>query len=56
MIIYSKAAGEGFKIYSLYKEDYLLDFLWISPKHGISESIKISGLIDINSIIYNLYK
>ena len=52
----SKAAGEDFKIYSLYEKDYFCDFVWTSPKHGISESIKIPGLTDINNVIYNLYK
>ena len=56
MMIYSKTAGEDFKIYSLYKEDYLWDFVWTSPKHGISELIKVLRLIDIGSIVYNLYK
>ena len=55
-MMYNKAAGEGFKIYSLYEEDYLWDFVWTSPKHGISESIKVPGLTDTNSVIYNLYK
>ena len=56
MMIYSKAAGENFKIYSLYEKDYLWDFVWTSPKHDINESIKVPGLIDISNIIYNFYK
>ena len=56
MMICSKAAGEDFKIYSLYKEDYLWDFVWTNPKHGISESTKVPGLTDTGSVVYNLCK
>ena len=56
MMMCSKAAGEGFKIYSLYEEDYLWDFVWTSPKHVISESIKVLGLTDTGSVVYNFYK
>ena len=55
-MIYNKAAREGFKIYSLCEEDYFWDFVWTSPKHGISESTKVSGLTDTNNVVYNLYK
>ena len=50
----SKAAGEGFKIYNLYIKDYLFNSVWTSPVHGISESEKVSGLINIGSVVYNL--
>ena len=56
MQIGSKEAGVGFKIYSLYIENYLWDFIFTSPIHGISESTKVSGLTDIGSVVYNLYK
>ena len=56
MQIGSKEAGVGFKIYSLCAENYLWDFVFTSPIHGISESIKVPGLTDIGSIVYNLYK
>ena len=56
MQIGSKEAGIGFKIYSLYAENYLWDFVFTSLKHGISELTKVLGLIDIGNIIYNLYK
>ena len=56
MQIGSKEAGVGFKIYSLYTKNYFWDFVFISPKHGISESTKVPGLTNIDSIIYNLYK
>ena len=56
MIMCSKAAGEGFKIYSFCSGDYLWDFIWTSLVQGISESIKVSGLTDIGSVVYNLCK
>ena len=56
MQIGSKEAGIGFKIYSLYTENYFWDFIFISLKHGISESTKVPGLTDIDNVIYNLYK
>ena len=52
----SKAAGEGFKIYSLCSGDYLWDFVWTSPTQGISESTKVPGLTDTGSMVYNLCK
>ena len=56
MMMCSKAAGEGFKIYSLCSGDYLWDFVLTSPVHGISESTKVPGLTDIGSVVYNLSK
>ena len=56
MIMCSKTVREGFKIYSLYNRDYLLDFIQTSPMQGISESIKIPRLTDIGNMVYNLYK
>ena len=56
MMMCSKAAGKGFKIYSLCSGDYLWDFVWTNPTHGISESIKVPGLTDTGSVVYNLYK
>ena len=52
----SKAAGEGFKLYSLCAEDYLWDFVWTSPTQGISESTKVPGLTETGSVVYNLCK
>ena len=56
MQIGNKEAGVNFKIYSLYTENYLWDFIFTSPKHGISELIKILGFINIGNIIYKLCK
>ena len=56
MQIGSKEAGVGFKIYSLCAENYFWDFVFISFKYGISELIKVSGLTDIGSVVYNFCK
>ena len=56
MQIGSKEAGIGFKIYSLYTENYFWDFVFTSPKYGISELTKVLGLTDIGSVVYNLCK
>ena len=56
MQIGSKEAGIGFKIYSLCAENYLWDFVFTSPIHGISESTKVPGFIDTGSVVYNLCK
>ena len=56
MQIGSKEAGVGFKIYSLCAENYLWDFVFTSPKHGISESKKVLGLTETGSVVYNLCK
>ena len=56
MQIGSKEAGIGFKIYSLCAENYLWDFVFTSPIHGISESTKVPGLTDTGSVVYNLCK
>ena len=56
MQIGSKEAGVEFKIYSLCTRNYLWDFVFASPIHGISELIKVPGLIDTGNIVYNLCK
>ena len=56
MQISSKEARIGFKIYNLYTENYLWDFIFTSPKYGISESTKIPGLTNTGSVVYNLCK
>ena len=56
MQIGNKEAGVGFKIYSLCAKNYLWDFVFTSPIHGISESIKLPGHTDTGSVVYNLYE
>lgn len=56
MQISTKAAGVGFKIYSLWTGNYPYNFLFASRVAKISKLKKKPGLTDFSSIVYRICK
>ena len=56
MILTTKAADQGFKIYSICHENYLCSFLFTSKICKIAELIPIRGLTDSSSVVVQLCK
>ena len=56
MILTTKAADQGFKIYSICHENYLCYFLFTSKICKIAELKRIRGLTDSSSVVVQLCK